>query len=288
MLVNQPYSTNPITETLPPNHPGENGRPCYDESQPHTWSFKLLTFERGNPSEPKGHALGYVRNAAAPDEIHATYLIVPPIAIDLVKYMPPMFASNISLADMQNLSAIPLPPVPEKVESLDYLHRLAANRGDDLIDLGTMDLGNVQTVLAYVTDAAQEYLRSYTDYVNMMPAPEIEAAASPDTGSDDVMYLLMEEPERLGEMAKLVGKLRYAAEGNDTSLLEETAVEMEALGRYLSEKYRVEQIVQAARIPGEKGRRLSELHVTRCYKMCEEDYMAVQELEESIRTLEAQ
>ena len=246
----------------------------------------MLTFERGSASEPTGHALAYMRNATAPDEIFATYLIVPPISIDLAKYMPPMFASKISLADMESLSAVPLPPVPERVQGIDYLQSLAERRGDDIVFLGTLDASDVQGLLVQVAEAAQEYLSVYTAYIEAAVEQE---SAQPALGSsvDDVLFGLMNDRDKLGEMAKLLGKLRYAADGGDEGQVKETTAEMEALGRHLPEKYRAREIVAAGEMTGEKGRRLSELHISRCYKICDEDYLAVEELEGRIREAEA-
>ena len=246
----------------------------------------MLTFERGSASEPKGHALAYMRNATAPDEIFATYLIVPPISIDLAKYMPPMFASKISLADMESLSAVPLPPVPERVQGIDYLQSLAERRGDDIVFLGTLDASDVQGLLVQVAEAAQEYLSVYTAYIEAAVEQE---SAQPALGSsvDDVLFGLMNDRDKLGEMAKLLGKLRYAADGGDEGQVKETTAEMEALGRHLPEKYRAREIVAAGEMTGEKGRLLSELHISRCYKICDEDYLAVEELEGRIREAEA-
>ncbi len=248
----------------------------------------LLEFERGDRTRPRGHALAYYRDAQSPDDIYATYLIVPPIAIDLAKYMPPMFATKISLADMESVSAIPLPPVPEKVESVAYLQRLAESRDDDIVLLGTMNTDDIQSVLTQVAEAAQEYLRSYSAYVDSLPAPTPEA--SPNLlGSDveDVLYGLMNDRDKLAELAKLLGKLRYAVDGSDAAAVEETVAEIGALAAHLPEKYRIDALVDAARQPGDKGRRLSELHITRCYRLCDEDYLAVERLDQEINELEA-
>ena len=55
-----------------------------------------LTFERGDPSRPCGHALLYF-TTGSPERVLATYLVIPPIALNLAKYMPPMFAANLPL-----------------------------------------------------------------------------------------------------------------------------------------------------------------------------------------------
>ena len=246
----------------------------------------LLDFQRGESTRPRGHALAYYRDALSADDIYATYLIVPPIAIDLAKYMPPLFADKISLADMESISAVPLPPVPEKVESLAYLQRLAESRDDDIVFLGTMQSGDVHSVLRQVAEAAQAYLRSYETYINSMPAGRADPAAALSGGVDDVLYSLMNDRDKLAELAKLVGKLRYAVGGNDSGVAAEAVAEMEALGAHLPDKYHVEAVVAAAKLSGEQGSRLSELQITRCYKLCDEDYLAVERLEREIGELE--
>ena len=59
----------------------------------------------------------------------------------------------------------------------------------------------------------------------------------------------MSEKQRLGELAKLVGKLRYAVDGGDGRQVQETVQEMEALDRYVPEKYRLGDIIAAASCP---------------------------------------
>ena len=257
----------------------------------------LLSFERGAPDRPRGHALAYFKDATHPDDVYATYLVAPPIAIDLVKYMPPMFANKMSFAEMQSVSAIPLPPVPEKVAGLRFLQDLAERREDDIINLGVIDCSDVQRMLISVADAAQDYMRAVTSYMESVPvapperpehvaAGESNDAASLSATVDDVMFSLMSDRDKLGELSKLVGKLRYAVEGNDKTLAEETIEEMEALGRHLHERYRVPEIIHAAKTAGPKGQTLSELHVSRCYKLSAEDFRAVEELELRIRQTE--
>ena len=257
----------------------------------------LLSFERGAPDRPKGHALAYFKDSANPNDVYATYMVVPPIAIDLVKYMPPMFAYKMSFAEMQSISAIPLPPVPEKVEGLRRLQALAERREDDIIFLGVADCSDIQRLMTTVADAAQEYLREVNAYMDrtVIIEPErperIESQGSHEAASlsatvDDVMFSLMSDRDKLGELSKLVGKLRYAVEGRDKPLADETVEQMEALGRHLHERFRVPAIIAAARTAGAKGQTLSELHVSRCYKLSAEDFRAVEEIDARIRQVE--
>ena len=247
----------------------------------------LLDFERGSSAEPKGHALAYVRDGHDPEAIFATYLVVPPITIDLAKYMPPMFASKISMADVESVSAIPLPPVPERVEGLAYLRRLAERRDDDVVNLGTVDTSDVQVMLAQVSDAAQEYLRAYSTHIDSIPQ-ESEPAEATGSTLDEVLFGLMGDRDKLGELTKRLGKLRYAVEGGDEALVEETVREIEGLGSHLAAKYQVTELTAAARLPQDRGRALSELYISRCYKICDEDYLAVESIDREIAKLRSE
>ncbi len=249
----------------------------------------MLNFERGSQAKPKGHAIAYLRSAANQDEVYATYLIVPPIAIDLTKYMPPMFAGKFSLAEMETVSAIPLPPVPEKVPGLAYLQQLAESREDDIIALGVSDASDPQAMLGVTTEAAQEYLRSYQAYIGLQPkALEEKPPGGQDDSVQDVLFSLMGDRDKLSEVAKLLGKLRYAVDSKDASMTADTTTEVEAVAKHLPAKYHPEAAIAAAKRPGEKGRKLLELHLNRCYKLCDEDYRAVEALEAQIREAEAQ
>jgi len=251
----------------------------------------LLNFERGNQAKPRGHAIAYLRSVSNPDEVYATYLIVPPISIDLTKYMPPMFAGKFSLAEMETVSAIPLPPVPEKVPSLAYLKQLAESRDDDVIALGVSDPSDPQTMLGVTTEAAQEYLRAYQAFVGAQPkvvdALDERPAAGDDT-VEDVLVSLMSDRDKLSELAKLLGKLRYAVDSKDMLLMGDATAEAETVAKHMPGKYYAEAAIAAAKRPGDLGRRLLELHLNRCYKLCDEDYRAVESLEAQIREAEAQ
>jgi len=241
-----------------------------------------MEFERGDPGEPKGHALVYFRAADDENKIYATYLITPPINIELSKYMPPMFASKMAFANMESISSIPLPPVPEPVKSQAYLKKLAEWRDDDLIYAGTLDASDIERALFMASEAAQSYFKLYKE--RPQPILEEEEAA---TDVSEVLYIFMSEKDRLGELAKLVGKLRYAIEGQDQHFIEETTIEMEGLGKHLPEKYKIKELLQVAKTPGEMAGRLSKLYTERCYKICEEDYIAVERIEKEIKELQA-
>ena len=248
----------------------------------------ILDFARGSQAEPRGHALAYASSLTEPNAVYAAYLVVPPISIDLAKYMPPMFAEKISLADAESVSAIPLPPVPEKVESVDFVLRLAEARNDDVINLGALDTSNVHHMLSQVSQAAQAYLDLYTTFIKGLGATAEPPPAPTAIGEsvEDVLASFMTEKEKLGEMSKLLGKVRYAIEGNDEALADEALAEVASMGARLTGVYAIDRLAAAVRIPGEKGRRLTDLHIRRCYSICDEDYQGVDVIDAEISGLE--
>ncbi len=248
-----------------------------------------LKFHRGNPDNPSGHALLFFTNSEDGRSVYATYLIVPPIKLELAKYMPPMFASTVSLSDVNTVSSmpIPLPPVPEPVESLSFLKTLAAYRGDDLIDGGSVNASEVERMLLATSEAAQDYLRLYNSRPPLPDTlPEIESASSSESNVDDLLIPLMSDKDKLGELSRLTGSMRYAVEGNDRSSADQLRSRMEALGRHLDEKFRIQELIKVALTPGILAGRLSALYTERCYCLCEEDYLEVARIEGEIERLQ--
>src|SRR5919201_4083340 len=144
----------------------------------------MLSFRAGNPERPRGHALLFFRDADDPDTIWATYLVVAPIQMDLGKYVPAAFAPQLAgQLNMSGPAAYPLPPMPEKVESgLAWLERLAAIRGDDLLDGGTLRVAEPWQALHPVTEVASQYADACAGYLASAELPEAETEAEPRLG----------------------------------------------------------------------------------------------------------
>ena len=62
--------------------------------------------------------------------------------------------------------------------------------------------------------------------------------------------------------------------------------QVQKLHRFLPEKYRVDEFLAAAQRPGETGRRLAELYIDRCYKLSNEAYETLAQLDREIEALE--
>ncbi|HLH72340.1 MAG TPA: hypothetical protein VKX96_03575 [Chloroflexota bacterium] len=242
-----------------------------------------LVFERGHADAPVGHALVYFHNPGD-GPTSATYLVVLPISLELTKYVPPLLAAQLPLPDTKNVGAIPLPPLPETVESLDYIRQLAELRNDDLIDAGSIPANDLARIMSVVGEIAQRYSELYQQHLQAAPREEPSLQLSGSTVSD-VIYQLMSEQQKLTELAKLAGQLRYAVEGNDTRQIDETTDEILRLGHHLPGSYLVEALIEAIKQPGSTGRQLSALYLDRCYKLASADYGSLGKLDEEIRRL---
>jgi len=67
---------------------------------------------------PRGHAVLYFKQTANTN-LFATYIVVLPTSIDMVKYMPPFLAPHLSGMDTHDLTAFAFPPVPDIVADPD-------------------------------------------------------------------------------------------------------------------------------------------------------------------------
>lgn len=241
-------------------------------------------FELGDPDHPRGHALLYFRNAADQDETLATYVVVLPIAINPAKYIPPAFAASVP-QQVSAVSATALPPIPE-VLPLAEVRRLAEFRGDDLLDGGVIGAEPERLMIA-THETSQDYAARYEQAIAAEPAASEPAATEGTADEESIRWLLMSEMERVGELAKLTGQLRYAVDGADERLVRDTRGQIEKLARYLPEKYRIDEFLEAASRPGVTGGRLAALYVDRCYKLGSEQYEALSELDREIEALKS-
>ena len=249
-----------------------------------------LRFEIGDPQAPRGHALVYARGSSPAGPILATYCVVFPIAFSIGKFLPPMLAAQMPLGgmgDMQALSAVPIPPMLEEVPSLAMLRQLAERRGDDLCDMGVVAAGDDNQLMTFAAEAAAAYSQEYATYAERWPlaaAPaENVAGASGELNVEDVLAQVLSDRDRLAELARQVGMVRYAIEGNDLKLLAHTEQSMRRMATGLPDKYRADQLIEAALRRDAAGERLAQLYLQRAYKLVDEDYAAIPPIEREIR-----
>ncbi len=238
----------------------------------------MLTFDRGDSTSPKGHALVYFYSDR--EQPLATYMVILPVSMEVGKYLPPMFASQMGDMSGADFSAFAMPPIPEEIDSYQELEQLAELRDDDLIYGGALSQ-DLSQGMQEVNDIVQEYARLYADYKES----SLQKKES-SIGVDDVVYELMGEKEKLEELSKLVVKLRSALECDDQTMLQEAETAIRALARQFPEWYRLEELLESAKDPSHRGAELCKLYLERCYKLADEDYAEVQGTEEAIRKLQ--
>jgi len=227
--------------------------------------------------------------------VWATYLVVAPIKMDLGKYIPAAFASQLSgQLTAAAPSAYPLPPVPEKFDGgLAALERLAALRSDDLIDGGTLRMSDPLYALQPVTDIGVQYAERWSAYIESAGDDVPEVAAGTPAGRlveadvDDLLLQVMPDREKVSRLARLAGTLRYAVEGGDARQIDDTVADMQRVARHLPEKYRPAELIDAARSAEGNSAQLAELFLERCYRLVDEDYAALAEIDRRIEALKS-
>lgn len=252
-----------------------------------------LRFELGDPQEPRGHALLYAHVSGGTEHIVATYCIVLPLQFSIGKFLPPMLMGQIPLdmAGEGSMAALPIPPLLDDVADLATLRQLAERRGDDLCDLGTIALGDDSQRMTFAAEACAEYGEAYQEYRARWPQSEstdtIASSSIPldDMEMDDVLATVLPDRDRLGEIARLIGQARYAMDVRDQRQLDETTKTMQRLAHALPEKYRGEQLVEAALRSDAAGPRLAGLYLQRAYKLLNEEYIDIPPIEREIRAL---
>ena len=246
-----------------------------------------LTFDRGSSEEPKGHALLYFRNPSDAQEVWATYVVILPITVDVSKYVPPFLMNQVGELGPKDLSAFAFPPTPEQVESFAALEDLARRRDDDILFAGDIDPNDVAQGMMSINEAVQEYAEVYGRHAPAIGAPQDEPEDEQE-GSDvkDVLYELMSEGDKLEELTKMVGKLRFAVEGSDARQVEEAEHDIRLLARHFPENHNIPSLVEAAKSDDLRGAELADLYLRRCYFLVHEEYARLAEVERRLTELE--
>ncbi len=254
-----------------------------------------IRFLRGDSQAPRGHAIFIAHSSADSRVVLATYCVVPPTPLSLAKYLPSFLASQLSQEDLQdatNVPVMPIPPMLEEGSTLEHLEVLADRRDDDLVDLGTINPRDDSARMQLVAQGCQEYGQFYVSYSSTFPKQGYIESRQEDTvplddlDTEDLLLQTMTDRQRLAELGKLVGVARYAIEGHDTTLLQDTRKRMTNIARLMPEKYRGDDLISAATDTGERGSRLAQLYLERGYKLLDEEYADIPGIERTIRELQ--
>lgn len=216
--------------------------------------------------------------------------------MSLAKYLPPLFAAQIpaeELGEAANLEGMPIPPMLEEAASLAQLELLAERRDDDLCDLGPISSSDESTRMQMALFNSREYGQLYATYMASAKLPSGTPQSSPqgvspldDQDAEELLFQTMPDRQKLTELGKLVGMARYALEGHDTTLLQETRRRMLRITALLAEKYRGKELVAATFDAQERGARLAELYLSRAFKLLDEEYADIPGIERAIRELQ--
>ena len=262
-----------------------------------------LTFERGDPQHPRGHALVYFRVDTEPDKVYASYVVTLPVKADLTKYVPPFLASHLGSLPLNDLSAFAMPPVPEQVDDYAELDRLSQLRGDDLVYAGSMFSFDLPRMMESVTEAVQSYAEMCpADATTAIPAQNdqlpgtvIESQGGQSVrevetedlsyGVSEVLFSFMSESDKLGELSKLLGRLRFAVDGADQTAASEVESEIIVLARHLPENYKVTDLLDVAKDNSDRSSQLAKLYIDRCFRLSAGEAAAATELDAQIKLL---
>lgn len=244
-----------------------------------------LTFERGKPDAPAGHAFLYFPTGNE-GQVAATYLVVPPVPLDFGKYVPPLLASSLGASGLvAQTSFLPIPPVPEQF-SLAEVRRLAQMRGDDILVAANAPGLDLTGLMAFVAEIGDAYARAYEAAAARSERAASEPVSSGTLDGVALLYSVLSERERLEEIARRLGTLRYAEEGGDRAQAEATRAEIRAIGEYLPERYRLEELIEAASSADPSSARLAQLFVERGYRLCSDDTDGVRSIDDEIAILQ--
>jgi hypothetical protein len=272
-----------------------------------------LIFEKGDSQNPRGHALLYFRVDTDQDSVYATYVVTLPVKSDLTKYVPPFLASHLGNMPLSDLSAFAMPPVPEALGSYAELERLSQLRQDDLVYGGSMFSFDLPRMMEMATEAVQVYSGLCSDSLAMNSTPAEGAAAAigeelretlempaaqepepepePEPERDDsynvneVLFSFMSESDKLGELSKLLVRLRFAVDGADTAASDEVGAEITVLARHLPENYKVADLLIAAKDNSDRSSQLAKLYIDRCFRLSAGEAEAATELDAQIQLL---
>jgi hypothetical protein len=183
---------------------------------------------------------------------------------------------------------MPIPPMLEEGLSLEELEELAERRDDDLCDLGSISSEEVERMQAAAANC-QEYAQLYANYMqhptSKQATPSEPLQADEPNTEEDLLLETMPERQKFAELGKLIGTARYALDGHDDALLQETKRRMEQIIRRLPEKYRGIDLVTAATSNEPNSGRLAALYLSRAYKLVDEEYADIPDIDRAIQEL---
>ena len=138
-----------------------------------------------------------------------------------------------------------------------------------------------------VNDVVQAYLELYEDETGFVEGEsKVPIPEKTDYQVNDIMYSMMSEADKLGELTKLVGRMRYAIESDEETLVDETEADLTALSSYLPDTFQLPILIEWACKEGQRASDIANLYLRRCYHLSLEEYEDLGKVEEQIKALD--
>lgn len=83
-----------------------------------------------------------------------------------------------------------------------------------------------------------------------------------------------------------MGRLRYAAEGGDSTTIDEADSHIRGIAKQIPSNRKIDRLLAAAHSKSSEGARLAQLYLERAYCLYREDYLRVKALDADIAALE--
>ena len=121
------------------------------------------------------------------------------------------------------------------------------------------------------------------------PPPEPEPVEEPDDSYNvnEVLFSFMSEIDKLGELSRLLGRMRFAVDGADQAAADDVGAEITVLARHLPASFKVGDLLEVARDNSDKSSQLAKLYIDRCFRLSAGEEGAAKELENQILLLQA-
>ena len=191
--------------------------------------------------------------------------------------------NQISDIGANDLSAFAFPPAPEKVESREYIDVIANIRSDDILYGGLFDSIDIQSSMILVNEAVQKYAEYYDQEVLLENSMErIDDVNNSTLDVNSVLYEFMSTNDKLSELTKMIGRLRFAIEGNENALAQEAETDIENLSKHLPSEYEIAKITNAAKSSDVFGSKLTDLWLKRCFHLTQQEFVEIVQIDEEI------
>ena len=245
-----------------------------------------VVFDKGDSKKPKGHALIYFEGLGNPGSVWVAYIVILPIKVDVSKYVPPFLMNQVGgeFAGEQ-LSSFAFPPAPEQVGSYKEVEDLALIRDDDILFGGIINPTDVSSAMSLVNQAVEKYSGMYVEADNIADHENAHSTEE-GIGVSEVLYGLMSDNDKLGELTNLTGRLRFSVDGSDDSLINDAEDDIKLLAGYLPDSLNIPRLVQTVKSKDGKFEELADLYLQRCYHLVQEEYAKLSQVEDLIKGLE--